>query len=161
MAFSYSFPIAPVLDHPQPNQPVRFVDDMVPLQLAVTTALIMIINLWRTFILLSQQWRYQTKISLLDRSGTHIQNALQLHSSEPYIRNDQAIVGNGDFLPITHVGSIALTTPQRYSPSYEFIGLSCYHSISFIGFIIIISDFPCELISDVVSVCVKENLKIS
>lgn len=56
VAFSSSFPIAPVLDHPQPNQPVRFVDDTVPLQLAVTTALIMVINLWITFILLSQQW---------------------------------------------------------------------------------------------------------
>ncbi|KAF8106802.1 hypothetical protein N665_0131s0005, partial [Sinapis alba] len=39
-------------------------------------------------------------------------DASQLHSSEPYVGNDQVIVGNGDFLPIIHVGSIALHTQQ-------------------------------------------------
>ncbi|CAF1744189.1 unnamed protein product, partial [Brassica napus] len=48
---------------------------------------------------------------------THItNNSDQLQSSEPYLGNDQVIVGNGDFLPITHVGSISLQTQQGNLP---------------------------------------------
>lgn len=35
----------------------------------------------------------------------------QLQSLESYLGNDQVIVGNSDYLPITHVGSIALQLP--------------------------------------------------
>ncbi|CAN7132816.1 unnamed protein product [Brassica rapa subsp. narinosa] len=46
-------------------------------------------------------------------ASAHITNdSSQLQSSEPYLGNDQVIVGNGDYLPITHVGSIALQLPQ-------------------------------------------------
>lgn len=45
-------------------------------------------------------------------SAQIINNSSQLHTSEPYLGNDQVIVGNGDFLPITHVGSVDLHTPQ-------------------------------------------------
>ena len=45
-------------------------------------------------------------------ASAHITNyANQLTSSEPYLGNDQVIVGNGDFFPITHVGSVDLHTP--------------------------------------------------
>ena len=40
----------------------------------------------------------------------------QLQSSEPYAGNDQIMVGNGDFLPISHVGSVDLHTTQGILP---------------------------------------------
>ncbi|CAN7077145.1 unnamed protein product [Brassica oleracea var. botrytis] len=47
-----------------------------------------------------------------DTAATHhITNSTQhLQSSQPYSGTDAVIVGNGDFLPITHVGSIVLPT---------------------------------------------------
>lgn len=50
-------------------------------------------------------------------ASAHITNdPNQLTSSAPYLGNDQVIVGNGDFLPITHVGSVALQTTHVTLP---------------------------------------------
>lgn len=40
----------------------------------------------------------------------------QLQSAQPYLGNDQVIVGNGDYLPITHIGSIPVHTPKGILP---------------------------------------------
>ena len=67
---------------------------------------------------LSDQPRYLGQEWYPDSAASaHITNsASRLQSSEQYVGNDQVIVGNGDFLPITHVGSIALQTPQGILP---------------------------------------------
>ena len=50
-------------------------------------------------------------------ASAHITNdGSRLQSSQPYLGNDQVIVGNGDYLPITHVGSVALQTPSGTLP---------------------------------------------
>ncbi|XP_020876966.1 uncharacterized protein LOC110227326 [Arabidopsis lyrata subsp. lyrata] len=51
---------------------------------------------------------------LPDSAATaHITNSTaQLQHSQPYRGDDAVIVGNGEFLPITHVGSIAIPTLQ-------------------------------------------------
>lgn len=43
-------------------------------------------------------------------------NRSQLQSAEPYLGHDQVIVGNGDYLPITHVSSFALQLSQDTLP---------------------------------------------
>lgn len=42
---------------------------------------------------------------------THVTNSTQhLHESQPYKDSDSSMVRNGDFLPISHIGSIDLPT---------------------------------------------------
>jgi len=44
---------------------------------------------------------------------SHITNSTsQLQSAQPYSGEDSVIVGNSDFLPITHIGSAVLTSNQ-------------------------------------------------
>ena len=90
-------------------------------------------------------------------ASAHITNdASRLQSSEPYIGNDQFIVGNGDYLPITHVGSIALQTPQGTLPLKEV--LVCPEiTKSLLSVSKLTSEFSCEITFDSESVLVKDN----
>lgn len=98
-----------------------------------------------------QEWYHDSAAS------AHITNdASRLQSSEPYIGNDQFIVGNGDYLPITHVGSIALQTPQGTLPLKEV--LVCPEiTKSLLSVSKLTSDFSCEITFDSESVLVKDN----
>lgn len=83
-------------------------------------------------------------------------NAAQLTSSEPYMGNDQVMVGNGDFLPITHIGSIPLHTPQGILPLADV--LVCPEiTKSLLSVSKFIADYPCEVTFDFDSVFVKDK----
>lgn len=83
-------------------------------------------------------------------------NAAQLSSSEPYMGNDQVMVGNGDFLPITHIGSIPLHTPQGILPLADV--LVCPEiTKSLLSVSKLTADFPCEITFDSDSVFIKDK----
>lgn len=90
-------------------------------------------------------------------ASAHItNNTAQLQSSEPYLGDDQVIVGNGDYLPITHVGSISLQTPQGTLPLKDILicpGIT--KSLLFVSKLT--ADYPCEFTFDANSVCVKDK----
>ena len=90
-------------------------------------------------------------------ASAHITNNVShLQSSEPYIGNNQVIVGNGDFLPITHVGSVALQTPQGTLPLEDV--LVCPDiTKSLLSVSKLTSDYPCEITFDSESVLVKDK----
>lgn len=83
-------------------------------------------------------------------------NSGQLQSSQPYLGNDQVIVGNGDFLPITHVGSIALQTPQGILPLNDVLICPAITK-SLLSVSKLTSDYPCEFTFDCDSVYVKDK----
>ena len=68
------------------------------------------------------------------------------------------IVGNGDFLPITHVGSIALQTPQGTLPLDDVLVCPAITK-SLLSVSKLTKDYPCEFTFDSDSVCVKDKEK--
>ena len=92
-------------------------------------------------------------------ASAHITNkSSQLHSSEPYIGNDQVIVGNGDFLPITHVGFIALHTPQGTMLPLDDV-LACPEiTKNLLSVSKLTKDYPCEFTFDSDHVFVKAKV---
>ena len=90
-------------------------------------------------------------------ASAHITNSeARLQSSEPYAGNDQVIVGNGDYLPITHVGSIALHTSQGILKLDDV--LVCPEiTKSLLSVSKLTSDYPCEVTFDSDSVYVKDK----
>ena len=91
-------------------------------------------------------------------ASSHITNdGSRLQSSEPYLGNYQVIVGNGDFLPITHVGSVALQTPTCILPLVDV--LVCPNIRKSLPSVAkLTSDYPCELNFDNESVLVKDKM---
>lgn len=92
----------------------------------------------------SDQDRYSGQEWYPDSAATaHItNNSGQLQSSQPYLGNDQVIVGNGNFLPITHVGSIALQTPQGTLPLNDVL-ICPGITKSMLSVSKLTSDYPC------------------
>lgn len=85
-------------------------------------------------------------------------NSSKLYSSEQYVGNDQVIVSNGDFLPITHVVSIAFQTPQgTMLPLYD---VSVCPKITKNLLIVykLTKDYPCELNFDSDHLFVKDKV---
>lgn len=90
-------------------------------------------------------------------ASAHITNSQsQLQSSEPYLGNDQVIVGNGDYLPITHVGSIAIHTPQGTLPLRNVLVCPSITK-SLLSVSKLTKDYPCEFTFDDECVCVKDK----
>lgn len=91
-------------------------------------------------------------------ASSHITNdGSRLQSSEPYLGNYQVIVGNGDFLPITHVGSVALQTPTCILPLEDVLVCPNIRK-SLLSVSKLTSDYPCELTFDNESVLVKDKM---
>lgn len=90
-------------------------------------------------------------------ASAHItNNGSQLHSSEPYLGNDQIIVGNGDYLPITHVGSVSLQTPKGTLPLDDVLVCPAITK-SLLSVSKLTSDYPCEFTFDDESVFIKDK----
>lgn len=90
-------------------------------------------------------------------ASAHITNSSsQLSSSEPYLGNDQVIVGNGDYLPITHIGSVALHTTQGNLP-LEDVFVCPGITKSLLSVSKLTKDYPCEITFDCDSVFVKDK----
>ena len=91
-------------------------------------------------------------------ASAHItNNGSQLQSSEPYLGTDQVIVGNGVFLPITHVGSIPLHTNKGILPLNDV--LVCPDiTKSLLSVSKLTSDYPCEFTFDDASVLIKDKV---
>lgn len=108
---------------------------------------------------LSDQQQYNGHEWYPDSAATaHItNNGSQLHSSEPYLGNDQIIVGNGDYLPITHVGSVALQIPQGTLPLNDVLVCPAITK-SLLSVSKITTDYPCEVIFEDVSVFIKDKV---
>lgn len=92
-------------------------------------------------------------------ASAHItNNGSQLQSAEAYVGNDQVIVGNGDFLPITHVGSVALHTNQGTLLPLNDV-LVCPEITKNLMYVSkLTSDFPCEITFDSENVCIKDKV---
>ena len=93
-----------------------------------------------------------------DTAATHhITNSTEhLQSSQPYSGTDAVIVANGDFLPITHVGSIALPS---ISGTLPLNGVLVCPSItkSLLSVSRLTDDYPCEFVFDSRDVLVKDK----
>lgn len=112
-----------------------------------------------TTVKLSDQAVYSGQEWYPDSATTaHIINdGSQLKSSDPYLGNDQVIVGNGDFLPITHVGSIPLHTPKGILPLNDVLvcpGITR----SLLSVSKLTSDYLCEITFDDASVLIKDKV---
>ena len=91
-------------------------------------------------------------------ASAHITNdGSQLQSSAPYLGNDQVIVGNGDYLPITHIGSIPLHTPKGILPLDDVLVCPAITK-SLLSVSKLTSNYPCEFTFDDESVLVKDKL---
>lgn len=94
-----------------------------------------------------------------DSAATHhITNSTRnLQTSQPHGGSDAVIVGNGDFLPITHVGSIALPAISGTLPLNDV--LVCPDiTKSLLSVSKLTDDFPCKVEFDNESVCVKDKM---
>ena len=91
-------------------------------------------------------------------ASAHItNNTSQLQSAQPYLGNDQVMVGNGDFLPITHIGSIPLQVPQGILPLNDV--LICPQITKYLLSVSkLTKDYPCEVTFDDESVFVKDKV---
>ncbi|KAG7593481.1 Reverse transcriptase RNA-dependent DNA polymerase [Arabidopsis thaliana x Arabidopsis arenosa] len=94
-----------------------------------------------------------------DSAATHhITNTpANLNTSQPYEGSEHVIVGNGDFLPITHVGSIALPGISGTLPLKDV--LVCPEiAKSLLSVSKLTDDYPCKFEFDSDSVCVKDKV---
>lgn len=94
-----------------------------------------------------------------DSAATHhITNSTRnLQTSQPHNGSDSVIVGNGDFLPITHVGSIALPAISGTLPLNDV--LVCPEiTKSLLSVSKLTDDYPCKFEFDNESVCVKNKV---
>ena len=92
-------------------------------------------------------------------ASAHItNNSSQLNSSEPYVGNDQVIVGNGDFLPITHVGSVSLQTPQGTLLPLDDVLVCPEITKNLLSVSKLTKDYPCEITFDADAVFVKDKV---
>jgi hypothetical protein len=89
---------------------------------------------------------------------SHITNSTsQLQSAQPYSGEDSVIVGNSDFLPITHIGSAVLTSNQGNLPLRDV--LVCPNiTKSLLSVSKLTSDYPCVIEFDSDGVIVKDKL---
>ena len=74
-----------------------------------------------------------------------------------YLGNDQVIVGNSDYLPITHIGSVPLHTSQGILPLADVLVCPAITK-SLLSVSKLTSDFPCEITFDDQSVMVKDKV---
>lgn len=93
-----------------------------------------------------------------DTAATHhITNSTQhLESTQPYSGTDVVIVGNGDFLPITHVGSIVLPSLSGTLPLNEVLVCPSIMK-SLLSVSKLTDDYPCEFTFDSHTVLVKDK----
>ncbi|KAG7599793.1 Retrotransposon Copia-like N-terminal [Arabidopsis suecica] len=94
-----------------------------------------------------------------DSAATHhITNTpANLNTSQPYEGSEHVIVGNGDFLPITHVGSITLPGISGSIPLNDV--LVCPEiAKSLLSVSKLTDDYPCKFEFDSDSVCVKDKV---
>ena len=91
-------------------------------------------------------------------ASAHITNdGSQLQSAQPYLGNDQVIVGNGDYLPISHIGSIPLHTPKGILPLADVLVCPAITK-SLLSVSKLTSDYPCEFTFDDECVLVKDKV---
>lgn len=88
---------------------------------------------------------------------SHITNSIaQLQESQPYSGEDSVIVGNGDFLPITHIGSAVLSGNQGNIPLRDV--LVCPNiTKSLLSVSKLTSDYPCAIEFDYDGVVIKDK----
>lgn len=93
-----------------------------------------------------------------DTAATHhITSSTQhLQSAQSYSGNDGVIVGNGDFLPITHIGSVAM---PALSGTLPLNGVLVCPSItkSLLSVSKLTDDYPCEFTFDSHNVLIKDK----
>ena len=88
----------------------------------------------------------------------HITNSTtQLQNSQPYKGDDGVIVGNGDFLPITHIGSIALPTMQGTTLPLKDVLVCPDITKSLLSVSKLTADYPCSFTFDSDGVIVKDK----
>lgn len=90
-------------------------------------------------------------------ASAHITNSTSnLHNSQPYLGEDTVLVGNGDFLPITHVGSAVLPSLQGTIHLNDV--LVCPDiAKSLLSVSKLTSDYPCAIEFDSDGVVVKDK----
>ena len=90
-------------------------------------------------------------------SSHHVTNSVDhLDAAQPYAGLDQVMVGNGEFLPITHVGSASIPTQSGKIPLSDV--LICPDiTKSLLSVSKLTDDFPCEFTFDSTTVCVKDK----
>ncbi|CAL9243538.1 unnamed protein product [Arabidopsis halleri] len=94
-----------------------------------------------------------------DSAATHhiTSSPAHLNTSQPYDGSEAVIVGNGDFLPITHIGSISLPGISGTLPLKDV--LVCPEiAKSLLSVSKLTDDYPCKFEFDSDSVCVKDKM---
>ncbi|KAG7539479.1 Ribonuclease H-like superfamily [Arabidopsis suecica] len=94
-----------------------------------------------------------------DSAATHhiTNTTANLNESQPYNGAEAVIVGNGDFLPITHVGNLNLTGISGTLPLNDV--LVCPDvAKSLLSVSKLTDDYPCKFEFDSESVCVKDKV---
>lgn len=90
-------------------------------------------------------------------STHHVTNSAQhLDSAQPYTGTDQVMVGNGEFLPITHVGSASLPTQTGNLPLLDVIVCPDITK-SLLSVSKLTDDYPCAITFDSSTVCVMDK----
>ncbi|XP_010456904.1 PREDICTED: uncharacterized protein LOC104738426 [Camelina sativa] len=88
----------------------------------------------------------------------HITNNVEtLQSAQPYTGNDRVIVGNGDFLPITHIGSLPLQTLQGTFLPLKDVLVCPQMAKSLMSVSKLCDDYPCSVKFDSDGVLVKDK----
>ena len=88
---------------------------------------------------------------------SHITNSTaQLQEAQPYSGEDSVIVGNGDFLPITHIGSAVLTSNQGNLPLRDVLVCPSITK-SLLSVSKLTSDYPCAIEFDSDGVIIKDK----
>lgn len=91
-------------------------------------------------------------------SSAHVTNSAQhLDTVQEYDGGDHVIVGNGDFLPITHVGAASIPTASGSIPLLDVV--VCPNITKYLLSVSkLTDDFPCEFTFDANAVYVKDKL---
>ena len=90
-------------------------------------------------------------------SSHHVTSSAQhLDTSQEYSGTDHVIVGNGEFLPITHIGSASIQTQTGNLPLLDV--LVCPEiTKSLLSVSKLTDDYPCSVTFDSTSVCVLDK----
>lgn len=93
-----------------------------------------------------------------DSAATHhVTNSAQnLHQAQPYSGSDTVLVGNGDFLPITHVGSIAIPALTGTLPLKDVLVCPGIAK-SLLSVSKLTDDYPCKVTFDANTVVIKDK----
>ena len=87
----------------------------------------------------------------------HITSSVHLlDNAQEYDGDGQVMVGNGDFLPITHVGSASIPTGSGKIPLLDVL-ICPKITKSLLSVSKLTDDYPCEFTFDATTVCIKDK----